>query len=722
MAVHISRLEIDSCGPIRRLHETLAPLTLVYGGNERGKTTLVENIIAALFRERKETLVPSVRAGALGSARVHVTGLGRRAEVFTPLDKRKRLDELLLTGNPSLPVSLFGLLVVRAGETELAAARGARGAGGAHGGLDKDLLQGLLSRQQTWQQIAVGLPGELAYTRLEAGRLTAQRRIGGHKSYEEAQSRLQSLAALADELSASLSATGLLALRARQTHLAQSRERQARARRHSAFCLARRIRAAEAELARLDRQLLERLSAQVRDHDRLHRELAAAGGQDLAALEADARWLDEAQRGWTQGSSVRRPSLLNLSLALCLLFLLGAIASSLWQPGLLPLALGLSLTAALLGLLAARRRQPGADGERVALRQQFQQRFGRALATSADFAAARSELDRRLGAAQRSQGDRRRIEDQLSALGADIRAALARLQPPSAGGEDATRGEDAARDEDARGWAAAASELSERRRSLELEVRGLRERLGGLAVHESDYLEQDPGVPWSREAESALAAEAHSLEQALTEAEAEAAALRQRAAAHLGPAFAGQRRVEELAAALETRRVEEERSARAGLAALIAGHVVQEVLADFRQAEDQELERELNSPHLSGLLARLTGRYDRLRLEGERLLVGNAEESYDLREMSTGAREQVLLALRLGLAAALCGREPLFLLLDDAFQHSDWQRRSGLVEQAVAAVREGWQVICFTMDDDIRGRFLQAAQALGPEQLPLITL
>ncbi len=720
MAVHISRVEIDSCGPIRRLHETLAPLSVVYGGNERGKTTLVENIIAALFRERKESLVPSVRAGALGSARVHVTGLGRRAEVFTPLDKRKRLDELLLKRNPSLPVSLFGLLVVRAGETELAAASSARtahSARGASGGLDKDLLQGLLSRRQTWQQIESALPGELAYTRLEAGRLTAQRRIGGYKSYEEARQRLQALAALADELSASLSETGLLALRAGQARVAQSRERQARARRHAAFCLARRIRAAEAELARLDRPLLERLSSQVQDHDRLRRELAAAGGEPLDALEADSRWLDEAQRSWTQGRAADRPSLLYLSLALCLLFLLGAIASSLWQPALLPLALGLSLAGALLGLLVARRRQPRADGERAALRRQFEQRFGRVLTTSADFAAARSDLDRRLGAAQRSQGERRRSEDQLSALGADIRAALARLQAPRA----ATLGEDATRSEDAR-WVAAAGELGERRRSLELDVRGLRERLGGLAVDESDYLEEDPGVPWSREAESALAAEARNLEQAVAEAEGEAAALRQRAAAHLGPVFAGQTRVEELAAAVETRRIEEERTARAGLAAMIAGHVVHEVLADFRRAEDEELERELNSPHLTGLLGRLTGRYDRLRLEGESLLVGNAEESYDLREMSTGAREQVLLALRLGLAAALCGREPLFLLLDDAFQHSDWQRRDGLVEQAVAAVREGWQVICFTMDDDIGGRFLQAAKALGPEQLRLIEL
>jgi uncharacterized protein YhaN len=266
-------------------------------------------------------------------------------------------------------------------------------------------------------------------------------------------------------------------------------------------------------------------------------------------------------------------------------------------------------------------------------------------------------------------------------------------------------------------------QLGETRSRHELEAQRLRERLAALGVDESDYLEVDPGAPYSREAERAVTRQIEEVEERVREQEGQAAALQQRLAAHLGPDFAGQTRVEELAAALEARRAEEERKAREALASIIAGHVVRDVLEGFRRAEDEELERSLNDPHLSGLLARLTGRYDRLRLEGERLLAGNqAGELYDLRELSTGAREQVLLALRLGLAATLCGRETLFLLLDDAFQHSDWRRRDALVEQAVAAVREGWQVIYFTMDDDIRRRFLEASAQLPSDQFRLIEL
>jgi uncharacterized protein YhaN len=95
---------------------------------------------------------------------------------------------------------------------------------------------------------------------------------------------------------------------------------------------------------------------------------------------------------------------------------------------------------------------------------------------------------------------------------------------------------------------------------------------------------------------------------------------------------------------------------------------------------------------------------------------------YNLADLSTGAREQVLLALRMGFASRLAGGQPLFMLLDDAFQHSDWQRRERLVEQVLRMVRAGWQVTYLTMDDHLRDLFDAAArQALdGDYRLHLL--
>ncbi len=70
----------------------------------------------------------------------------------------------------------------------------------------------------------------------------------------------------------------------------------------------------------------------------------------------------------------------------------------------------------------------------------------------------------------------------------------------------------------------------------------------------------------------------------------------------------------------------------------------------------------------------------------------------------------MLLALRMGFASRLAGGEPLFLILDDAFQHSDWERRERLVREVVALAETGWQISYLTMDDHLRDLFVEAGE------------
>jgi len=110
------------------------------------------------------------------------------------------------------------------------------------------------------------------------------------------------------------------------------------------------------------------------------------------------------------------------------------------------------------------------------------------------------------------------------------------------------------------------------------------------------------------------------------------------------------------------------------------------------------------------VLYETTQRYQSVDLQNDSLVVRSETVDYDLSELSTGAREQVLLALRMGFASRLAGGQPLFMLLDDAFQHSDWQRRMRLVEQVLTMVQAGWQVTYLTMDDHLRDLFDAAAK------------
>jgi uncharacterized protein YhaN len=80
----------------------------------------------------------------------------------------------------------------------------------------------------------------------------------------------------------------------------------------------------------------------------------------------------------------------------------------------------------------------------------------------------------------------------------------------------------------------------------------------------------------------------------------------------------------------------------------------------------------------------------------------------------------VLLALRVGFAARWLKKDGLFLVLDDAFQHADWERRERLVDLVMDLARSGWQILYLTMDDHIRDLFNEKGKAFGKEFVSVV--
>jgi uncharacterized protein YhaN len=142
-------------------------------------------------------------------------------------------------------------------------------------------------------------------------------------------------------------------------------------------------------------------------------------------------------------------------------------------------------------------------------------------------------------------------------------------------------------------------------------------------------------------------------------------------------------------------------------ARLVAEIGVIQILDRIEEEEDQKIQRDINTKEVSALLQGITGSYQTLELIDDQVYVSDQYSQYSLSDLSTGAREQIQLALRMGIAARLTGGDPLFLILDDAFQHSDWNRRETLVKLVIALVKKGWQVTYLSMDDHIRDLFLK---------------
>jgi uncharacterized protein YhaN len=155
---------------------------------------------------------------------------------------------------------------------------------------------------------------------------------------------------------------------------------------------------------------------------------------------------------------------------------------------------------------------------------------------------------------------------------------------------------------------------------------------------------------------------------------------------------------------------------------LIAKIGLSQVLDRLRDEEDHKIIEAINDETVINLLEKITGRYQKLDLVDDQLIVSDAFASYSISDLSTGAREQVQLALRLGIASQVSGGNPLFLILDDAFQHSDWDRRKALVESTLGLAQSGWQILYLTMDDHIRDLFLKEVKPKLKKDFKLIQL
>ncbi|MDO9087337.1 MAG: AAA family ATPase [Anaerolineaceae bacterium] len=135
---------------------------------------------------------------------------------------------------------------------------------------------------------------------------------------------------------------------------------------------------------------------------------------------------------------------------------------------------------------------------------------------------------------------------------------------------------------------------------------------------------------------------------------------------------------------------------------IIAGILVNQTICELANNERETIKLTLNSPLITKPLFKLTGRYKNYFLDETGLCVKDDFNIFPIKNISTGTREQILLSLRLGFAANLLKTEKMFLLLDDAFQHSDWNRRNNLINYVFDLAIEGWQIIYFTMDNHIK--------------------
>lgn len=138
-----------------------------------------------------------------------------------------------------------------------------------------------------------------------------------------------------------------------------------------------------------------------------------------------------------------------------------------------------------------------------------------------------------------------------------------------------------------------------------------------------------------------------------------------------------------------------------------AAFLVKEILEKLTREVDKELAEVIEKEEgVSGYFRRITGdMYLKVEWEDKNIKVYHREgKIYRVEALSSGTRDQLFLALRMGILKKKFP-EGSFLILDDAFLTSDYGRRRRLVEIMYELSREGWQIIYLTVDKHLKNLF-----------------
>lgn len=687
MPVSLEQIRVKHLGPLREIDLAPGALTVIYGRNEQGKTSLVEFLLQSLFRSGKGWGLRDLK----GTGRVLVNGLEEGTTEFSP-DSQLKLDDFWEDRGCGYPPDLARLLVVKGAELDMAQ--------DAAGGVNRAVVRQYLSRTAVLEDIQEGIQSTVREAVVRDGVIEGSSR-GRLKDRQALQGELEAVDALLAAVNADYSSGRLAGLQRAQQELDDQLSRMERARRHQAFQLNHRRQEIQKEIERYPGEELDAIQRLLNDLDRLGRDEKRKTEQATArkAAAADYEWLSHALDALQElPPAGKSPSAWVLILAV-LTLLCGAVLAYMQE-------VVASAGASVVGLALAgwyafgwrkwQEQQPGSE-RRSDLEKAFRQRFQE---NESDEGAMRVKQEELHEEAVRFKALQEEVDDldrEMRELKAQIRTAFRSLG--SAGLPE-------------REWEQVAQRLAETRAVFLAEEQEIRLELASLGVRNEDFLAEDVGEVYDPERLRVLTGEYAALQDEIRAEEAVfseyVVRIRQITGQDAGASWT------ELLHGLQVAREEKAAAYRSMTASILGENLTAAVIASMLAEEDDQIRQRLTSPLVQEPLFAITGRYQRVDLEEDELKVSDAYETFPLAALSTGAQEQVLLALRMGFAAQLLGEERLFLLLDDAFQYADWERRERLVERVIALVKDGWQVLYFTMDDHLRELFKRRGKkALG---------
>lgn len=689
MPVSIREISVRNLGPHSQLSFQLGKFNLIFGHNENGKTFLVEFIIRSLFKHTAPWNLRKQEA----RGKVILEGLADKPVEFSPSSEQKIEDFWEIT-RPGLPPDFSRLLVVKGAEVDIAAE--------ADGGIDATVLKRLLSDREILDHIQKRISKTIRESKIQNGLLTGPKR-GEMSARQDLEKESKRIAGLLERINKAYSGGERKTLEERRLKLEECRGQMLQAKRFLAYKTAQEVKHLEAEKIRTSTEQILAVRSQLSHYRKMVAEYRQKQQEQKKAAEQSRHyeWLKSAREVYQNnlGAEVAQPPLFFLVAAIILL-LNAAVLSFLSMPVYAAAAIALG---ALVGFLYFRQsrkllRHATEKQEIENLKATFQECFGSPLTSLPDILGQLEKLEQDYNMARVLA---QQLKDDLAQLHTDKRKI-----------DEAFQNLTGERPEPA-SWDGVLQEQEKKARALEARLRDRELFLAQLDVAVSDYLSDDPEIEYSRDKLEKIQKELDDVRELVEEENRNLASLKQLVCQETEDDISASWEI--ILANLQKRSQQILQDYKAMTAEIVGKVMVNEVVEELRKDEESKILAGLRSPEVQAPIYQVTNRYRSVDLQGEKLVASDQYNTFDLADLSTGAQEQVLLALRIGFAARLMQGDSLFLILDDAFQYSDWRRRKLLVDKVAELAENGWQIIYFSMDDNIRTLFDRRGKKFGED-------
>ncbi len=692
MAINIESIQIQKLGPLSSIQLELGMLNLIYGHNESGKTYLVEFLLRSIFRHAKTWNLRDIAP----EGSVNLQGLEDQTTIFSPTSSKK-IEDFWNENERGLPLNMARLLVVKGGELALS--------NNSPGGVNRETLKNALTSQVLLDQIR----GSIQST-VQKAQIIDQQVIGKDQGQINDRNILQNKLKDIDNLLTLIEekySRGPARQIEDQIEICEMEiNQQLKAKKHHAYLLSKKQKELRKQRDRISDDSFLALRDRVRDHKKLKLDLENLT-EKIGSSQAETEtyhWLESAVNIWEEkgleNKRLPEKSLLIIGAGLLFIGLIITFAQNilfrpdLFWPGIISASIG-SVLLAYFGIQLLVVSKNAVDTrEQASIRFSYKEKFNRTLTGITDLRMQQNKLQANFLKTKSMQEEFGKLEIQLETARQRIKDTFSELL-----GE--TIKEDS--------WETNLEAIKHQSLALDEKISDLAIEITKLNLDENEYLVDPQDQEYDPQILADLEEHLTGLTNQLHTHQSDLDTLKVRAAEWTRDDISIP--WSDILHRLRTMRNEISQSLINLTAELVAKIGLTEILRIIELEEDQKILNNINTGEVSTFLKKLTGKYQRLNLIDDQIYASDPYQEYPLRDLSTGAKEQIQLSLRLGIASHVSGGEALFIILDDAFQHSDWDRRESLVKATVDLAKNNWQVIYLTMDNHIRDLFLKIGKA-----------